>query len=291
MEADKITLETAIRDAQNLLLAKVERRVGPLPEPLVRAFRDYPRHAFVERYRESGQHSWQHVNRRNLRQHIPVIYRDQPLIIWGESRAVSTISQPSFVLYLLTLLEIKSGERIFELGAGSGWNAALMGTLALPGEVYSYEIVPELARSAANRIQKAGLENVHVICGDGMDVPTGLQFDRGIFTAGAIDLPQVFFEMIRGQGRLLFVFQNPGGSDLLLVLDRKGEGFVSRQIIECGFVPVTGKMEHKKHSIDESMRSLKEVKNVRIVPAGAKVELGGEELLMSREHSQFIWSF
>lgn len=291
METAENSLESAIRDAQNLLLAKVERRVGLLPNQLVNAFRKYPRHAFVDRYRKSGELHWHQVNARNLPEHIESIYRDQPLIIWGETSAVSTISQPSFVLYLLKLMEIQSGEKIFELGAGSGWNAALMGALSAPGEVLSYEIVPELAKKAAERIADCHLDNVHIICGDGMEVSGEQMFDRGIFTAGAVDLPKVFFNCIKRGGRLLFVFQNPGGSDLLLVLDRDQEAFVSNQIIECGFVPVTGKRERKRTPGEKAMRPLKDATSVRVLPVGKEVHVEPNELLLTREDSQFIWTF
>ncbi len=73
-------------------------------------------------------------------------------MLYGEddSNVLSTISQPSFVLRMLDMLQLRPGHRVFELGAGSGWNAALMGHLVGPeGQVFSLELIPEVARAAA----------------------------------------------------------------------------------------------------------------------------------------------
>jgi len=74
--------------------------------------------------------------------------------------AVERYSQPSFVLRMLDMLQLQPGQTVFELGAGSGWNAALMGHLVGPeGRVFSLELIPEVARAAAKAVQRAGITN------------------------------------------------------------------------------------------------------------------------------------
>lgn len=102
------------------------------------AFQGVPRHLFIDRYRNYGETEWIHVTPENQEKHLPKLYADHPLVIFGTdsdftsntgTKPVSTISQPTFVLRMLDLLDIKKGHRIFEVGTGSGWNAALISKL------------------------------------------------------------------------------------------------------------------------------------------------------------------
>src|ERR1700683_3543516 len=102
----------------------------PISQATEQAYLATPRHLFVRRYREWGTPEWSQVTAENLEQHLPTLYADKPLMLFGDdSNILSTISQPSFVLRMLDMLQIQPGHRVFELGAGSGWNAALMGHL------------------------------------------------------------------------------------------------------------------------------------------------------------------
>src|SRR5512138_994221 len=111
---------------------------NPISETTQRAFLATPRHRFVRRYREWGNKEWQEVNEANLQEHAATLYADKALILFGEDQDVSsTISQPSFVLRMLDMLQLAPGQKVFELGAGSGWNAALLGSLVgAQGTVY-----------------------------------------------------------------------------------------------------------------------------------------------------------
>ena len=118
----------------------------PISQATERAFLATPRHLFVKRYREWGTTDWRQVTAENLEQHLPTLYADRPLLLFGDddSNVLSTISQPSFVLRMLDMLRLQPGQTVFELGAGSGWNAALMGHLVGPDErVFSLELIPE----------------------------------------------------------------------------------------------------------------------------------------------------
>src|SRR5207247_4227997 len=134
----------------------------------------------------------------NLKEHLPTLYSDRPLGLFGEdeNNPISTISQPSLVLRMLDMLQLHRGQTVFELGAGSGWNAALMGHLVGPaGHVYSLEIIPEVAQMAVDTIATLGITNVHIIAADGGEgYAAGAPYDRAIFTAGNCCLPNHFSE-------------------------------------------------------------------------------------------------
>ena len=170
----------------------------PISDATQQAYYATPRHLFVPRYRVWGSQNWHTVDNHNLAEHVATLYADRPLILFGDDDAnvPSTISQPSFVLRMLDMLQIQPGQAIFELGAGSGWNAALMGRLVeSAGHVYSLEIIPEVARRATETIESLGIENVSIINADGgAGYLPGAPYDRAIFTAGAYDLPFHFYE-------------------------------------------------------------------------------------------------
>jgi protein-L-isoaspartate(D-aspartate) O-methyltransferase len=100
------------------------------------------------------------------------------------------------------LSRVEPGQTVFEVGAGSGWNAALMAQLVGPtGAVYSAEIVPELAHRAADTIRAAEITNVHAILADGGEGHAGGgPYDRFVFTAGTYDLPRPFYDQVKPHG-------------------------------------------------------------------------------------------
>jgi protein-L-isoaspartate(D-aspartate) O-methyltransferase len=217
----------------------------PISDVTVQAYLATPRHLFVRRYRERASKQWREVNDENLQEHLATLYADRPLTLFGEDddNVPSTISQPSFVLRMLDLLQFQPGQTVFELGAGSGWNAALIGHLVGPsGRVYSLEIIPEVAQRAEEAIAKLEITNVQIVNADGGDgyLP-GAPYDRVTFTAGTYDLPRQFYEQIKEGGRLLVVIKNEGGGDNLFILRKAQDHFESVTSMPCGFVQLTGK--------------------------------------------------
>src|SRR4030042_2367936 len=165
-------METLVKRMQKQLLdqAQFVYYENPISEPTQKAYLATPRHLCVKRYRELGTKEWNEVNEDNLESHLARLYQDKALILFGDDpvNLQSTISQPSFVLQILDMLQLKPGQRVFELGAGSGWNAALIGHLIGPeGHVYSLEIIPEVARTAKATIEQLGIKNVSIIEADG----------------------------------------------------------------------------------------------------------------------------
>jgi protein-L-isoaspartate(D-aspartate) O-methyltransferase len=218
---------------------------NPLRSATETAYLKTPRHWFVTRYREWGTREWREVREDNLGEHLAMLYADRPLILFGDNdeHVLSTISQPSFVLRMLDMLKLEPGHRVFELGTGSGWNAALIGQLVGPrGHVYSLEIIPEMARRAAGIIQNYHIENVTVIEADGGDgYAPAAPYDRATFTAGTYDLPQPFYQQIRDGGLLLIVLRTEGGGDNLFILRKTGAHFESIDSLPCGFVQMMGR--------------------------------------------------
>jgi protein-L-isoaspartate(D-aspartate) O-methyltransferase len=150
-------------DFASLRLAMVDSQIarrGVSDSLVLLAMRTVPRHLFVPTaYR-------------------PYAYSDQPLPI-GEGQ---TISQPYIVALMTELLELKRGDRVLEIGTGSGYQAAVLAEIA--GEVYSIEIIAELASTSAARLDSLGYKNVRVLCGDGYrGWPEHAPFDGIVVTA------------------------------------------------------------------------------------------------------------
>jgi len=191
-----LDLARVVRGLQERLLASVAEYFllaeATLSDRVRDAFLAVPRHCFVPRYRDLGDEAWQEVTDDDLLEHLPALYRDNGLAIGVDAAGEAvTISSPDWVLYLLELLNVQPGQRVFEVGAGSGWNAALLGQLAGPtGYVESFEIIPALAAQAERAVARAGLTNVRVVAGDaGAGSLDEEPFDRVIFTAGSYDVP------------------------------------------------------------------------------------------------------
>lgn len=159
------------------------------------------------------------------------------------------------------MLDIEPGMRVYEVGTGSGWNAALIGALVGPrGSVESIEIVSELATRADRSLVRAGVSNVRVRCGDaGSRASEDESFDRVVFTAGAHDIPASVFGRVRRGGLLLMVLKCPGGGDMLVLFRRDGEVLVARESWACEFVPMIGgghRPAHEPVAVEQIVGSL-----------------------------------
>lgn len=246
-------MESAERYQRQLLdQIRYANRESPIHQATEAAFLQTPRHTFISRYRRLGRKDWINVDADSLSDHLAAIYADGPLILSGDDDGdiASTISQPSLVLRMLDMLRIEPGQRVFELGAGSGWNAALMGHLVGPrGHVYSVEIIPQVAQQAAAAIRTLALRNVTILEGDGGEsYAGGAPYDRAIFTAGTYDLPRQFFHQVKDDGLLLVVIKNEGGGDCLFLLKKTANHFESLEATQCAFVQLTGK--HRVDNLD-----------------------------------------
>jgi protein-L-isoaspartate(D-aspartate) O-methyltransferase len=153
----------------------------------------------------------------------------------------ATISQPFIVALMTDVLDVRSTDRVLEVGTGSGYQAAILSRLA--GRVYSIEIVAPLAERAARQLAELGYGNVTVRSGDGYaGWPEHAPFDRIIVTAGADHVPQPLIDQLRPGGRMVIpVGRNPDGLQLTLVTKNAQGRVRTRRLLPVSFVPLTRK--------------------------------------------------
>lgn len=227
------------------LVQHFEQASGKAINPVLRqAFLNAPRHLFIPRYTHPITHQWADVDYQQVEEHLPILYADRALSIYqpASSPFIATISQPSLVLHMLDLLDIQPGNTVFEIGTGSGWNAALMGQLVgLQGHVYSMEIFPDLVHTSQQALQRAGGQSVTILAGDGaLGYPPGAPFDRIIFTAGSYDIPLALHQQLKENGLLLAVLKLAGGGDDLVLFKKQQGVLVSQHASPVLFVPLLG---------------------------------------------------
>jgi protein-L-isoaspartate(D-aspartate) O-methyltransferase len=163
-------------------------------------------------------------------------YEDSPLPI-DEGQ---TISQPYIVAYMTEALELSAGDRVLEIGTGSGYQAAVLSKIAQT--VYSVERFASLARSAAERFENLGYTNIHVLTGDGtLGWPDHAPYDAVIVTAGAPEIPKPLLEQLAAGGRLVIpVGSNPYVQTLVRVRKLKGKKYEREELCHVRFVPLIG---------------------------------------------------
>ena len=166
-------------------------------------------------------------------------YADHPLPIgYGQ-----TISQPYIVALMTQLSAAKPGSRVLEVGTGSGYQAAVLAELG--AEVFTIEIIPQLASRAAADLERLGYaERVHVRAGDGyVGWPEEQPFDAVVVTAAPERIPPPLKEQLKVGGRLVI----PVGDrwQELIVVTRTADGFKERSVIPVMFVPMTGRAQEK----------------------------------------------
>ena len=163
-------------------------------------------------------------------------YEDSPLPI----EAGQTISQPYIVALMIAEAHIRPGERVLEIGAGSGYAAAVMAAIAK--RVYAIERVPELAELSRARFKRLGYDNIEVRTGDGTrGWPEEAPFDAILAAAGGPEVPDVLLKQLAPGGRLAM----PIGSSreqqrLVLVTRTENDRFVQRELGAVRFVPLIG---------------------------------------------------
>jgi len=150
-----------------------------------------------------------------------------------------TISQPYMVAAMTELLELKGDEKILEIGAGSGYQSAVLSKLAR--EVFSLERIENLALRAGELLKELGISNVHVIVADGtLGYLDSAPFDRIIVTAGAPDIPDHYLEQLSINGSIVIPI---GGrhSQVLYKVTKTADGIEKTTSTACIFVPLIGK--------------------------------------------------
>lgn len=219
--------DTDFRAEREALIREIERDVKAtgrhlgrerLDPRVLQALRSVPRHRFVaDAYRDRA-------------------YENRPLPI-GHGQ---TISQPYIVAIMTELLEPQPGQRMLELGTGSGYQAAVLAQVA--GRVYSMEIIPELGEQAAERLRSLGYDNVQVRVGDGYyGWPEQGPFDGIIVTAAGDHVPPPLVEQLKPGGRMVIPVGSWYFTQQLLLIEKTADGTLeTREILPVTFVPLTG---------------------------------------------------
>ena len=184
---------------------------------VLRSFRGVERHEFVPPDLRGGA------------------YEDHPLPL-GEGQ---TISQPYMVALMTQCLALKGGERVLEIGTGSGYQTAILATLSK--EVFSVERVKGLAKKAESTLARLGYDNIRIKVDDGtLGWRENAPYEAIIVTAGSPKIPETYIAQLETGGRLVI----PVGtafSQILTLVEKKPDGAVISELCGCVFVPLVGK--------------------------------------------------
>jgi protein-L-isoaspartate(D-aspartate) O-methyltransferase len=201
--------------------AMVERQIesrGIRDPKILEAFRSVPREQFLsEEYTE-------------------LAYGDHPLPI----PAGQTISQPYIVAMMIDAAEIKAGDKVLEVGAGSGYAAAVMSRIA--GQVIAIERQPDLAELASERIERLGYDNVRIVEGDGTrGLAEEAPFDAILAAASGSHVPDTLVEQLADGGRIVMPVGDPGWIQKLVKVTKGPKGKLIREDLGgVRFVPLIG---------------------------------------------------
>lgn len=204
--------------ARNRMVDESIASRGVKDPAVLRAMRTVPRHEFVPP------------------EYLDQAYDDHPLPIgYGQ-----TISQPYVVAWMTELLELKPGEKVLEIGTGSGYQAAVLAELGSV-EVYSIEIVPQLASSAEERLNSLGYDNLTLKQADGYHGwSEHAPYDAILVTAAPDHLPAPLAEQLSDGGRLVIPIGPPGGFQSLWKFVKTGDDLQAYNLGSVAFVPFTG---------------------------------------------------
>ena len=200
------------------MVARLKDHYGIRDARVLESMRTVPRHAFVPEALQGRA------------------YGDHALPI----NANQTISQPYIVARMTELLQIDENSRVLEIGAGSGYQTAVLANIA--GQVYAIERIAELAREAQARIRQLNIYNATVKCFDGtLGWAAHAPFDGILVAAGSPDIPEPLLSQLAVGGKLVIPVGADRDSQRLMRVVRKPTGFIREDQGACAFVPLIGR--------------------------------------------------
>jgi protein-L-isoaspartate(D-aspartate) O-methyltransferase len=187
------------------------------------------------------------VRRDRFLPHVPLrdVYRDTCIVTKrAGARDLSSASQPALVAAMLAQLDLRPGHRVLEIGAGTGYNAALMAHLVGPaGRVQTIDIEPDVAARAALHLRSAGVRNVKVLAADGgLGCEADAPYDRIVLTVAAADITTAWRDQLAEGGRLL-VPLSVRGPQKSIAFVRRGEHLESVSVEDCHFILLRGQFD------------------------------------------------
>ena len=170
------------------------------------------------------------------------VYRDEAIVTKSlDGRTVSSSSQPTIMAIMLEQLDLHEGQRVLEIGAGTGYNAALMAHIVgETGHIVTIDIDEDIVEAARKHLVAAGYERVQVICADGgLGFPEAAPYDRIILTVNAGDITPAWHEQLVPDGRILLPL-SIRGPQIAVAFKRVGNHFESVSVQPCGFIGLRG---------------------------------------------------
>lgn len=214
-EDDDLNAPEFFTEREEMVRRQIMRR-GITDVRVLEALRHVPRHEFVpERFQAMA-------------------YDDSPVPIGYDQ----TVSQPYIVAFMLEQLQLQGIESVLEVGTGSGYQAALLAHLS--DEVFTLEIIPELAHRAEKLLERLGFGNVIVHCGDGyVGWPAPTYFDRIIVSAAPNHVPERLLEQLAPNGIMVLPLGDENQRLVIITKDESG-AIARRESVAVKFVPMTG---------------------------------------------------
>ena len=215
--ADIISDSPKLKKARNHLVQTTIKDRGISDPKVIAAMQNVPRHAFVPQ---------------NL---ISAAYTDRPLPI-GEGQ---TISQPYVVALMTEILQLSKGQRVLEIGTGSGYQAGVLAQIT--PHVYSIEIKPKLHKISSKTLKSLGYTTIKTRQGDGyFGWPEAAPFDAIMITAAVDHIPPPLIKQLKNGGRLALPLGNPFSYQNLVRVTKQGDDLIVKQVTGVLFVPMTG---------------------------------------------------
>ena len=215
-------------------------------ETVARAFKRVPRHAFVEEFSKSnfGGGPLEFVlsdPRRPVPAYLDVIYSDQTLIT--KAGGTSSASQPRVVADMLGWLDLSPGMRVLEIGAGTGYNAALISEIVGPsGKVVTMDIQGDIVARTSRLLMQGGFDRVQIVLGDGFfGYPADAPYDRVIVTVGLPDISPRLIDQLSPRGLILVPLEHGGWHPVTKIWTRDGR-ILGKVVGNSSFMPVQGEM-------------------------------------------------
>jgi protein-L-isoaspartate(D-aspartate) O-methyltransferase len=180
------------------------------------------------------------------------VYQDQAIVTKSlDERVVSSSSQPTMMAIMLEQLQLRPGQRVLEIGAGTGYNAALMAHIVgKRGQIITVDIDEDIVENARAHLQAAGYEQVQVICADGFaGYVEATPYDRIILTVNAADIAPAWREQLKPDGRLLLPL-SLHGPQVSVVFKPLKDHLESVSMSFCRFVSLRGALAEETHTIE-----------------------------------------
>jgi protein-L-isoaspartate(D-aspartate) O-methyltransferase len=203
------------KERNEMVTEQIEER-GIKNQPTLDAMRKVKRHKFVPT------------------DMIGNAYNDRPLPIgYGQ-----TISQPYIVAYMTSIIDPKSGQKVLEIGTGSGYQAAVLAEIV--DTVYTIEIITELYNSSTKRLKELGYKNIITKNADGyFGWEKSAPFDAIVVTAAAEYIPPPLIKQLKDGGKMIIPVGTPFVTQMLILVEKKGEEIFTTNLLPVRFVPLT----------------------------------------------------